>query len=99
MAFPVQYRLAATASWRSTLVAPDVARGVLTFAKTQATTDRGAGRGAGQRSCMKCAREMAALGEIPVRRYYGSADATPLFVMLASAYFERTGDAALIDRL
>jgi len=42
---------------------------------------------------------MAALGEIPFGRYYGSADATPLFVMLASAYFERTADAALIDRL
>ena len=36
--------------------------------------------------------EMAALGEIPFGRYYGSADATPLFVMLAHAYFERTGD-------
>ena len=42
---------------------------------------------------------MAALGEIPFGRYYGSVDATPLFVMLAGAYFERTGDASLIDRL
>ena len=29
--------------------------------------------------------EMAALGEIPFGRYYGSVDATPLFVMLAGA--------------
>ena len=36
--------------------------------------------------------EMAALGEIPFGRYYGSVDATPLFVMLAGAYYHRTGD-------
>jgi glycogen debranching enzyme len=36
--------------------------------------------------------EMAALGEVPFARYYGSVDATPLFVMLAGAYYERTAD-------
>ncbi|HEV8129534.1 MAG TPA: glycosyltransferase, partial [Candidatus Eisenbacteria bacterium] len=36
--------------------------------------------------------EMAALGEVPFRRYYGSVDATPLFVLLAGAYYQRTGD-------
>ena len=34
---------------------------------------------------------MAPLGEVPFGRYYGSVDATPLFVMLAGAYYERTG--------
>jgi glycogen debranching enzyme len=43
--------------------------------------------------------EMAALGEVPFGRYYGSADATPLFVMLAHAYFERTADLPFIDAL
>ncbi|SRR5579883_642743 len=43
--------------------------------------------------------EMAALGEVPFRRYYGSIDSTPLFVMLAGAYLERTGDIAFIRRL
>lgn len=38
--------------------------------------------------------EMAALGEVPFARYYGSVDATPLFVMLAGAYYERTADLA-----
>jgi len=38
--------------------------------------------------------EMAALREIPFGRYYGSVDATPLFVVLAGAYYERTGDRA-----
>jgi glycogen debranching enzyme len=36
--------------------------------------------------------EMAELGEVPFRRYYGSVDATPLFVMLAGAHLGRTGD-------
>jgi glycogen debranching enzyme len=40
--------------------------------------------------------EMAALEEIPFGCYYGSTDATPLFVMLAGAYYERTGDLELI---
>src|SRR5207244_131863 len=38
--------------------------------------------------------EMATLGEVPFGLYYGSIDATPLFVMLAGAYYERTGDRA-----
>ncbi|WP_029587090.1 amylo-alpha-1,6-glucosidase [Bradyrhizobium sp. URHD0069] len=36
--------------------------------------------------------EMASLREVPFAQYYGSVDATPLFVLLAGLYFERTGD-------
>ena len=36
--------------------------------------------------------EMAALREVPFKLYYGSVDATPLFVMLAGLYTEHTGD-------
>ncbi|MGH6980118.1 MAG: amylo-alpha-1,6-glucosidase, partial [Stellaceae bacterium] len=43
--------------------------------------------------------EMAALHEIPYGKYYGSVDSTPLFVMLADAYFARTGDIALIESI
>lgn len=43
--------------------------------------------------------EMAELREVPFRRYYGSIDSTPLFVMLANAYFERTGDIATLRAL
>jgi glycogen debranching enzyme len=43
--------------------------------------------------------EMAALGEIPFGRYYGSIDSTPLFVMLAGAYFERTLDREFIESI
>ena len=43
--------------------------------------------------------EMANLGEVPFRRYYGSVDATPLFLMLAGLYFERTGDRETIEAI
>src|SRR5437763_3862573 len=43
--------------------------------------------------------EMARLHEVPFGRYYGSIDATPLFVILAGEYFHRTGDRALIGRI
>ena len=42
---------------------------------------------------------MAELREVPFRRYYGSVDSTPLFVMLAGAYLERTRDVATLQRL
>ena len=82
-------------------LAPQIARGVLTFlAETQATARRD-DQDAQPGKILHEMRdgEMAALGEIPFGRYYGSADSTPLFVMLAAAYFDRTGDAELIERL
>ena len=78
--------------------APDVARGVLTFlAETQAVAvDDAKDAQPGKIVHEMRDGEMAALGEVPFGWYYGSADATPLFVMLAHAYFERTGDLAFI---
>ena len=81
--------------------APDVARGVLSFlANTQAVSTSDV-QDAQPGKILHEMREgeMAALGEIPFGRYYGSADATPLFVMLAHAYFQRTGDRAFVDTL
>ena len=43
--------------------------------------------------------EMAALGEVPFGRYYGSVDSTPLFIMLAGAYYERTADREFLEQL
>ena len=43
--------------------------------------------------------EMAELGEVPFRHYYGSIDSTPLFVMLAGQYLQRTGDVAALASL
>jgi glycogen debranching enzyme len=45
------------------------------------------------------AGEMAALREVPFGLYYGSVDATPLFVLLAGLYAERTGDDRTIGKL
>src|SRR6202171_2113286 len=43
--------------------------------------------------------EMAALREVPFAQYYGSVDATPLFVLLAGLYLERTGDDETLAEL
>src|SRR5215471_10977314 len=43
--------------------------------------------------------EMAALREVPFKQYYGSVDSTPLFVLLAGLYVERTGDENLLAEL
>jgi glycogen debranching enzyme len=80
---------------------PELARGVLGFlAATQATTSDPA-QDAQPGKILHEARggEMAALGEVPFRRYYGSVDATPLFVMLAGAYLQRTADRAMAETL
>jgi len=77
---------------------PQLARGVLgCLARTQATGVR-VEQDAEPGKIIHEMRsgEMAALGEIPFGRYYGSIDATPLFIMLANAYYERTGDADFV---
>ena len=43
--------------------------------------------------------EMASLREVPFAQYYGSVDATPLFVLLAGLYVERTGDEKTLAEL
>ncbi len=43
--------------------------------------------------------EMASLGEIPFRRYYGTVDATPLFLVLAGRYYLRTNDKVFIESI
>lgn len=43
--------------------------------------------------------EMANLGEVPFGRYYGSVDATPLFLVLFGEVWRWTGDRAFIEEL
>lgn len=43
--------------------------------------------------------EMSAMGEVPFKLYYGTIDATPLFITLAGAYLERTNDLTTIRTL
>jgi glycogen debranching enzyme len=80
---------------------PAISRGVLLhLAANQATTfDPASDAEPGKILHEVRYGEMAELREVPFRRYYGSVDSTPLFLMLAGAYLERTRDVATLRRL
>ncbi|AZO74516.1 MULTISPECIES: amylo-alpha-1,6-glucosidase [unclassified Mesorhizobium] len=80
---------------------PGLARGVLAFLAEHQATETSPFSDSQPGKIMHETRkgEMAALRELPFGRYYGGVDTTPLYIHLACAYADRTGDMAFIDTL
>jgi glycogen debranching enzyme len=88
-------------AWQLLWLDPSLARGVLRYLALRQATRVSAVDDSAPGKIMHETRggEMATLGEIPFGLYYGGVDTTPLFIALAGAFLERTGDLATLREL
>jgi len=82
-------------------VEPELARGVLQYLSNTQAKESNDFQDAEPGKILHETREgeMANTGEVPFRMYYGTIDATPLFISLAGAYLERTNDMRTIRNI
>jgi hypothetical protein len=88
-------------AWQMLWLDPSLAKGVLTYLASRQATETSLYRDSQPGKIMHETRggEMSALHEVPFGLYYGGVDTTCLFVALAGAYANRTGDLDLIRKL
>jgi glycogen debranching enzyme len=80
-------------------VNPEIAQGTLAFLADVQAQDHDPARDAQPGKILHEWRtdEMSNVREVPFGRYYGTVDATPLFVALAGAYYQATGDREFVE--